>query len=157
MQSKTIFVQTFPTYGYEIRTEEVQSPDNADPQIMRNAYTNAGDYIGDRPFAELLCEVYSIAPEKISPKQDICQIGFCEKEQKWYGWSHKAIEGYGIGSSAERLHTPIVADTAEDDDDKHPQRHERSMYPADLVQETWTAKTLDDAKQMAIDFAESVS
>jgi hypothetical protein len=24
-------------------------------------------------------------------------IGFSEKEQKWYGWSHRAIHGFGSG------------------------------------------------------------
>lgn len=27
-------------------------------------------------------------------------LGFSEKEQKWYGWSHRAIHGFGIGDEA---------------------------------------------------------
>jgi len=61
-------------------------------------------------------------------------VGFCEKEQKWYGWSHRAIYGFGIGSK-------ITKDSA--------------AYKPDKGE--WTAKTLGDAKRMAKDFAEAVS
>ena len=61
-------------------------------------------------------------------------IGFCEKEQKWYGWSHRAIYGFGVGSK-------ITKDSA--------------AYKPDKGE--WTAKTLHDAKRMAKDFAEAVS
>lgn len=29
-------------------------------------------------------------------------IGFNPKEQKWYGWSHRALYGFGIGSECEK-------------------------------------------------------
>lgn len=61
-------------------------------------------------------------------------IGFSEKEQKWYGWSHRAIYGFGIGSKVKK-----------GDAGYNPEKGE------------WVAKTLDDAKKMAIDFAEGVS
>ena len=59
-------------------------------------------------------------------------IGFSEKEQKWYGWSHRAIYGFGVGSKCKK-------------GDTHYKGKE------------WVAKTLEDAKKMAEDFAESVS
>ena len=59
-------------------------------------------------------------------------IGFSEKEQKWYGWSHRAIYGFGIGSKVKKGDCGYNG-------------------------KTWTAKTLDDAKQMAKDFADAVS
>ena len=59
-------------------------------------------------------------------------IGFSEKEQKWYGWSHRAIYGFGIGSKVKKGDCGYKG-------------------------KTWTAKTLDDAKQMAKDFADAVS
>jgi hypothetical protein len=60
--------------------------------------------------------------------------GFSEKEQKWYGWSHRARYGFGVG-----------AKVGEGDVIAHhfPVGHE--------------AKTLDDARQMAAAFAEAVS
>ena len=30
--------------------------------------------------------------------ENSASIGFSESEQKWYGWSHRAIFGFGIGS-----------------------------------------------------------
>ena len=59
-------------------------------------------------------------------------IGFSEKEQKWYGWSHRAIYGFGIGSKVKKGDCGYKG-------------------------KAWTAKTLDDAKQMAKDFADAVS
>lgn len=59
-------------------------------------------------------------------------IGFSEKEQKWYGWSHRAIYGFGIGSKVKKGDCGYKG-------------------------KTWTAKTLDDAKQMAKDFVDAVS
>lgn len=59
-------------------------------------------------------------------------IGFSEKEQKWYGWSHRAIYGFGIGSKVKKGDCGYKG-------------------------KAWTAKTLDDAKQMAKDFADAIS
>lgn len=32
----------------------------------------------------------------ITPDDSGC-IGYSDKEKKWYGWSHRAIHGFGIG------------------------------------------------------------
>ena len=61
-------------------------------------------------------------------------VGYSPKESKWYGWSHRAIYGFKIGSTCK-----------EGDCHYTPEKGE------------WTAKTMDDAKQMAIDFNEGVS
>lgn len=61
------------------------------------------------------------------------QIGFHEPTQKWYGWSHRAYYGFGIGDKIKKGDCGYEISGA------------------------WTAKTLDDAKQMAKNFAESVS
>lgn len=31
-------------------------------------------------------------------------LGFSEKEQKWYGWSHRAYYGFGIGHKVKKGH-----------------------------------------------------
>ena len=64
----------------------------------------------------------------------IVNIGYNPEEKKWYGWSHRAIYGFGIGSKCEKGHAHY-----------NPKKGE------------WTAKTMEDAKQMAMDFAEGVS
>ena len=43
---------------------------------------------------------HGIVPEKISPSAKVNQIGFSEKDQSWYGWSHRAIYGFKVGANA---------------------------------------------------------
>ncbi|GAH62592.1 unnamed protein product [marine sediment metagenome] len=81
--------------GYEIREELWGNPPNK-PIKIRTTYTPSRDWIGDLKTAHYLCVKRGIAPEKSSPKHCVCSIGFCEKEQKWYGWSHRAICGFGL-------------------------------------------------------------
>jgi len=56
-------------------------------------------------------------------------VGFSPKENKWYGWSHRAIYGFTIGSTCIKGSTHYTEERGE-----------------------WVAKTMEDAKQMAIDF-----
>ena len=163
-----------------------------------------------------------------------CSIGFCQREQKWYGWSHRAIYGFGIGSTIKKGDCGYTSSNADEqaedyvqffsfviegDDDKANKNREeylaknRNMVvpvddmgiyvihsawkerfggipliaPNDLIdvligkatpeergldlpddfgagvsfypvgRGEWTARTLDDARQMAIDFAEDVA
>ena len=80
---------------------------------------------------------HGIVPEKISPSSKVNQIGFSEKEQAWYGWSHRAIYGFKIGTKS---------------------------GPGKVGYETLKkengpleAKTLDDCKKMAIAFAKEIA
>lgn len=127
-----------------------------------------------------------------------CCIGFNPTEQKWYGWSHRAIFGFGIGSEVKQGDCGFeqsnktefieremsfwgdceyavngVSEYKEKDNgilityvynDKVPNKTLRgttyehfSKYPSKWGKGKWTAKTIEDAKQMAIDFARSVS
>ena len=127
-----------------------------------------------------------------------CCIGFNPIEQKWYGWSHRAIFGFGIGSECKQGNCGFkpsnkdefikremsfwgdleyaVNDIVEYEEkengiliyyiynDKVPNKkligtkyEHLSEYPTEWGKGEWTAKTIDDAKQMAIDFARSVS
>lgn len=61
-------------------------------------------------------------------------IGFSEDEQKWYGWSHRAIYGFGIGYEVK----------------------EGDVVAGDL-EVGFKCKTLDDCKKVAKAFAEGVS
>ena len=63
-------------------------------------------------------------------------IGFSEQEQKWYGWSHRAIHGFKIGDKCKE------GDLGVGD--------EYTFKQGDIL------KTLDDCKQRAKDFAKSV-
>jgi len=193
MKSETVFVQQHPKHGYEIRTEMVENPEEGcDPIKMLSAYTDAGNYIGNQQTAKFLCEEKEIKPELKTQDSNICSIGFCEKEQQWYGWSHRAIHGFGVGSSVKKGDCAYVPDNAKELAIEHEEYNEK----VEIVDETtiriavevyeiigenedgtiklaedseteydfinvghgeWTAKTLDDAKRMAIDFADSVA
>lgn len=121
-------------------------------------------------------------------------IGFNPEEQKWYGWSHRAVYGFGIGSKVQR---GDIAYKSTNPDDfardlvefwKGPYKDNvRAVIEKDgvrveweynegcknkkLIGKTnsifhhfpeqwgrgeWEAKTLEDAKKMAIDFAENI-
>lgn len=198
--------------NYEIRNE----PNEFDPTIvMESAYsTKDGGYIGSPEMAKHL-ESKGIAPELIEGKK-VCSIGFSEREQKWYGWSHRAIFGFGVGHTVKKgdlnyiastpeeliedrgaffrdiseacaqqrmaecqalpdgsgiriLHTPIKLPAVKSLDNLEaalegdPDAMEDTVLFEDDVsiqkcgRGEWTAQTLDDARQMACDFADGVS
>lgn len=91
-----------------------------------------GCYIGDEKDIEHLIKK-GIAPERAQKDCDVCSIGYSEKDKKWYGWSHRAIQGFGIGDHAETL-SPWGSTGSEK-----------------------KIETDDEAKQAAIEFADSVS
>lgn len=80
---------------------------------------------------------HGIVPEKISPSSKVNQIGFSEKEQAWYGWSHRAIYGFKIGVKS----------------------GPGKVGYETLKQENGPleAKSLDDCKKMAIAFAKEIA
>ena len=126
-------------------------------------------------------------------------VGFSPKENKWFGWSHRAIYGFEIGStckigdchykasntkeqeidavrfwSDDRHINVISKGVVEQDgekyfdikwtyDNKTPNKKLRSTiggclhHIKSLGNGEWVAKTMKDAKQMAVDFNEGVS
>jgi len=184
--------------GYVVRTELWEHGDD-EPTEMKAAYTPSGDYIGSSVWAYRLCKTRGVQPEKTNRNHCICSIGFCEREQKWYGWSHRAIYGFGIGSEVRRgdcayhptdredflfdmigfwtedNHIDVVGERMIQDDlegvyvswtytDDVPNKKIRGTisgafhpYPDTWGKGEWTASTLEDAKQMACDFADGVN
>lgn len=144
-----------------------------------------------------LIQLQSTHPENPS----VAQIGFDEKENKWYGWSHRAYYGFGIGFEMKKGVAGYKGRNEEEvveacvrfwTDDyvkdvvglfTENERGEKGVQLTGIYTETvpnkpfrgqlweqfhhlgqegfgkgeWTAKTIEDAKQMAIDFAKSVS
>ena len=125
-----------------------------------------------------------IKPEKIDASHNVCSIGFSEKEKSWWGWSHRACFGFKVGSKVKAGDSGFVPSNKEEFitglKDWHSERKTATYeetpkgvkvtykvgkekqtsvepYPAKWGKGAWTAKTLKDAKQMAIDFANSVS
>jgi len=119
-------------YGYTLKDVEIgHECDKLIP--ARWAYTPNGDWIGDSKTALMLCKKFGIAPEKKNPTCNICSIGYSDKNKKWYGWSHRAIFGFGVGDKVRS--------------GKHPDGKPKYR----------TVPNMGNAKQSAIRFANSVS
>ena len=157
-----------------------------------------GSYIGNEEFAEKLKSMGIAAQAR--PGRKVASIGFSETDQKWFGWSHRAIFGFSVGSKvsrgdcayvptdwddliddairfwSEEWHEEVIGVQVKDDDGLDCVRVEwrysnevpneklrgslggANMYPPEKWgRGEWEAGSLDDAKQMASDFAEGVS
>jgi hypothetical protein len=73
-----------------------------------------------------------IKGEKTNPSNSVTSFGKAEADGKWYGWSHRAIAGFGVGDV-------VKADTCGN------------------TKGEYTIKTDDQAKETAINFANDVS
>ncbi len=121
-------------------------------------------------------------------------VGFSPKENKWYGWTHRGIYGFTIGSECKKGDCHYIPKDKDDFleqmlefwkdshhknitgvhsakgilitwifDNKIPNKKLRNQsssvfqqYPDKFGKGEWVAKTLDDAKQMAIDYHHGV-
>ena len=143
--------------GYEIRYERLSGEDAAGgpPMTLQSAWTPDGHYIGNPKVAHRLVVKRGIKPElRTGPREEhcgghVCTIGFCEREQKWYGWSHRALVGFGIGDIAEKGDACTSSGWTDEYLAEHPE--ENLSVPVGFV-----AKTLADARRMAVAFAEAV-
>ena len=178
----------------------VRHPPRDGEMYLVSAYSPIdGGFVGD-PEIALRHHNQGIIPEKAETDSQWCQIGFCEREQRWYGWA-RAIYGFGIGSSIKKGSIayipnnpkeiiddmlPFFQDRGHSDIDVviHENRVEFSYIAneaiygdplksgelpfirhdkvnrsecVDLGKGEWTAETLEDARQMACDFAKGCS
>lgn len=113
------------------------SPNDA-PIQMHSGYSLDGHYIGDIATTRHLCEKYGIKPELKSPDSKVCSIGFSEKHNKWFGWSHRAISGFTIGNK-------LFEEKFGDDNTPYIEHGNK------------TIENIDEAKLAARRFAESVA
>lgn len=122
-------------------------------------------------------------------------LGYSPTDEKWYGWSHRAIYGFGIGSKVclgdcgynpsnkeeflnsikdwykDKMYSNLkitpeskgirieytIIPIKPNKDSVMVSTKTFEEYPKKFGRGEWTAKTLDDAKLMAKDFADSVS
>jgi hypothetical protein len=94
---RNVLVKEFPGYDVWDRTYRV-SQKRGDQFTIRVATTKAGEYIGDPNNARYLVAALGIAPELRDVSKTVCTIGFSAKSGKWYGWSHRAVFGFHVGS-----------------------------------------------------------
>ena len=196
MRAKEIQKERKFKAGFVIRWELIDGSEyGGDDTVMRSAYTLNGDYIGDWKTAYRLCTKRGIKPELRTDTSNVCSIGWCEQEGKWYGWSHRAIYGFKIGSTVKKgdvAYVPSTVDELYDAELDYGTRaggierlldgirikHDMVTYtdenpltgeltnpvPAPpeyhiikIGKGDWVARSLKDAKQMAMDFAEGVA
>lgn len=138
---KVVRVRKYHNWGYEVRDElwDAHFEDSDKPLLMkRNAYNLEGDWIGKSRFAYRLFHRRGIYPQKSNPEHCICTIGFSKRLKKWFGWSHRAICGFGLGDR--------IFEEKYGNDDTPFIRHGRM-----------TITTMNQAKLSAVRFAASVS
>ena len=102
---------------------------------MEAAYSPDGKlYIGPPTDADWLADERGIREwDTCREGGTVANVGFSPGQQKWFGWSRRAIFGFGVG------HEIKEGDS-------------RENLPVGFK-----AETLEDAKKIAADFAESVS
>ena len=131
----------------DVRWEEV--PHGKEFWYAAYSYRDGG-YIGDLEEAYCLYQIGLKDVQKSKPDHKVCSIGFKPLEQKWYGWSHRARYGFGVGDVVKAGDCTNSSGWTEDYLKEHPE--EAKSLPIGFE-----ARNLTDAKRMAIAFAESVS
>ena len=134
---------------YEIRIESNKMFDEEEPVLMHSVYATNGGYVGRVEDAAFYFEK-GIMPELSPLNQHVCSIGKSNIDGKWYGWSHRAIFGFEIGDTVKEGDCTASSGWTEEYLKEHPE--ENQSLPVGF-----TAKTEEDAKKMAIAFADSVS
>ena len=138
--------------GYEVRHEQVSGEEagGGRPFVIATAFTSDGHYIGDSKRAYRLIVRRGIKPELVNESHNVCSIGFCDQKQKWYGWSHRALYGFSVGDVVEEGDLTATSGWTDEWLKDHPEAD--SSLPVGFK-----AETLEDAKRMAVAFAEAVS
>ena len=113
-----------------------------------SCYTPGGDYVGTEKVARRLYGM-GVVPEKMDPGANVCSVGFCEREGKWYGWSHRAMYGFGVGDVVSEGDCTASSGWTEEYLAEHPEKD--LSLPVGFV-----AESLEGARRMAVAFAESV-
>lgn len=117
------------------------------PEITHYYSMVDNGYIGDEVIFESLVDTRGLVLiQKALPEHKTCSIGYSPEENKWYGWSHRAIYGFTIGDVVEQGDLCADSGLIEEYRVQHPE--EDHSLPVGFK-----ALTLNDAKRMAIAFA----
>lgn len=115
-----------------------------------SVYNKDNKYVGDLEDFKNLVEHYGITKIQTYNDNNVCSIGFNEKENRWYGWSHRAIHSFGVGDEVKEHDLTNTSGYVDSYIKEHPEK--------DLsLPVGFKAKNLEDAKRMAIAFADSVA
>lgn len=103
-----------------------------DVPIVKRTLGNLPRYADKKPQVHFK-DWMGIEGQKTKSHHTVQSFGKAEADGKWYGWSHRAIYGFGVGDT-------VKCDTCGNASGKE-----------------YVIKTDDQAKQVAIDFANDVS
>lgn len=107
-------------------------------------------YIGTKSEYDFLVEKLGlILIQKSQSTHNTCSIGYSPSENKWYGWSHRAVYGFGIGDVVKEGDLTASSGFVEEYRIQHPD--EDMSLPVG-----YKAQDLNGAKRMAIAFASAV-
>lgn len=98
-----------------------------------------GGIIGEEETALYLTARRGIVPQKAAPDHRSTSIGYCRRQQLWFGWNDKQLVGFGVG---DRLFDPNWP-------------HATESTPPEMRGEV-VIETLEQAKQAACNFARTV-
>lgn len=107
--------------------------------------TADNSYVGDEDFVKFLDSKGISLVQKANPKHSTASIGYNPEEKKWYGWSHRAIYGFGVGHKCKAGDSGVAAPGQK--------TFSSVWYP----QPGYVCRTIEDCKRVAIAFADSVS
>lgn len=130
--------------AFDLFREEWVVAGATSPTTMLSYRNKSGDYVDSRMgrrrggIIRAIAE-RGIAPELRTKESSTCSIGK-GGDGKWYGWSHRAMHGFGIGDKLFSVRFSVL----------HPKTPFRRCG-------TKTIKTHSDAKLAAKRFASSVS
>jgi len=90
----------FVSRGYVLRREAWDGAETGRDVEVTAAYSlDCGAYIGTSREAYRLWRLYGINRfERRTPNSNVCSIGYASAKRKWYGWSHRRIFGWRVGS-----------------------------------------------------------
>jgi len=119
------------------------------PVIVYSVWSKDGGYVGRLKDVKKYFDK-GILPELASKGHKVCSIGKSYKDNKWYGWSHRAMFGFKIGDKVKKGDCCASSGWTEEYLKEHPE--EDLSLPVGFE-----AKTEEDTKRMAVAFADSVS
>lgn len=135
---------------YEVRWEKMTCQSGDSNDYWHSVYSKIdSSYVGRPEEAYKLAQQGIRDVQRAYPKDNVSSIGFSPSEQKWYGWSHRAKYGFEIGDTV-KLGDCCTSSGYTDEWLKDHPEDDKSLPIG------YEAKTLDDAKLMAMAFAESL-
>ena len=140
-------------YNFIVEYAPIPESISAGKEIyMASVFNEKKEYIG-----ALKCFIWlldkGIIPETIPLRKGnerVCSIGKSVIDGKWYGWSHRAHYGFKIGDKVEKGSCCAKSGWTDEYLKEHPE--EDLSLPIGFI-----AYTEEDAKKMAIAFADSVA